>query len=94
MLSNRRVYISSVDNKSPDIKFSTIEIDLSGGRIGRKRAGQQLTLALSQGIISIDDICSSDYICCFRRYKSEYFTSNFRVFSKWNNFRSDASNLL
>jgi len=45
MLSNRRVYISSVDNKSPDIKFSTIEIDLSGGRIGRT-AGQQLTLAL------------------------------------------------
>lgn len=45
MLQNRRVYISSVDNKTPDVKWSTIEIDLSAGRIGRK-AGQQLTLAL------------------------------------------------
>ena len=45
MLANRRVYISSVDNKTPDPKFSTIEIDLSGGRIGRK-SGEQLTLAL------------------------------------------------
>ena len=45
MLANRRVYISSVDNKSPDPKFSTIDIDLSSGRIGRK-AGQELTLAL------------------------------------------------
>ena len=45
MLQNRRVYISSIDNKTPDPKFSTIEIDLSGGRISRK-SGQQLTLAL------------------------------------------------
>jgi len=45
MLQNRRVYISSVDTKTPDPKFSTIEIDLSGGRISRK-SGEQLTLAL------------------------------------------------
>ena len=45
MLQNRRIYISSIDNKTPDVKWSTIEIDLSGGRIGRK-SGEQLTLAL------------------------------------------------
>ena len=30
MLANRRVYISSVDNKTPDPKWSTIEIDFIG----------------------------------------------------------------
>ena len=66
MLSNRRVYISSVDTKTPDQKFSTIEIDLSAGRISRK-AGQQLTLALvrasfpsTTGAVPITSVVSED----------------------------------
>ena len=45
MLPSRRVYISSVDNTNPDPKFSKIDIDLSGARIGRD-SGQRLSLAL------------------------------------------------
>ena len=66
MLANRRVYISSVDTKSFDPKFSTIEIDLSGGRISRK-SGEQLTLALvrasfpsTTSAVPITSVISSD----------------------------------
>lgn len=66
MLANRRVYISSVDNKSPDPKFSTIEVDLSSGRIGRK-GGQELTLALvrasfpsTTGALPVTSVVSED----------------------------------
>ena len=45
MSNPRRVYISSVDNKTYDPKFSTIDINLSGGRLERK-SNQNLSIAL------------------------------------------------
>jgi len=66
MLPSRRVYISSVDNTTPDPKFSKIDIDLSGARIGRD-SGQRLSLALVRasfpaetGAVPITSVISTD----------------------------------
>jgi hypothetical protein len=66
MLPSRRVYISSVDNTNPDPKFSKIDIDLSGARIGRD-SGQRLSLALVRasfpaetGAMPITSVISTD----------------------------------
>lgn len=66
MLPSRRVYISSIDNTNPDPKFSKIDIDLSGARIGRD-SGQRLSLALVRasfpaetGAMPITSVVSTD----------------------------------
>jgi len=45
MSNSRRVYISSVDNITPDPKFSTIELNLANARLERK-SHQRLSVAL------------------------------------------------
>ena len=66
MSNSRRVYISSVDNKTFDPKFSTIDINLSGARLERK-SNQNLSIALvkasfpsQMGALPITSVKSSD----------------------------------
>jgi len=66
MSNSRRVYISSVDNKTFDPKFSTIDINLSGARLERK-SNQNLSIALvkasfpsQMGSLPITSVKSSD----------------------------------
>lgn len=66
MSNSRRVYISSVDNKTFDPQFSTIDINLSGARLERK-SNQNLSIALvkasfpsQMGALPITSVKSSD----------------------------------
>jgi len=66
MSNSRRVYISSVDNKTFDPQFSTIDINLSGARLERK-SNQNLSIALvkasfpsQMGALPVTSVKSTD----------------------------------
>lgn len=66
MSNSRRVYISSVDNKTFDPQFSTIDINLSGARLERK-SNQNLSIAVvkasfpsQMGALPVTSVKSTD----------------------------------
>lgn len=66
MSNSRRVYISSVDNITPDPKFSTIELNLANARLERK-SHQRLSVALvkasfpaEMGALPVTSVVSTD----------------------------------